>query len=886
MSTRTSDERGMSLIEVLIATAVLAIAVVISLTVYDAARKSFKKGENATEQQEAVRIAYDRLTSDLRMLGFNANPDGSATRPDEQLEVALDHAIIFRGDFDAEDPVARLTPETALAGGAFGSISTGNDEIVGYVLSKPDGTGPDTITFKADVDDQPRNGVVADVSINNVVLNPTSPPYTLYKISLNNDVTTCCNGNFIVRTPVAENIRNLTFQYFDSSGVGAIAAPGATETAAVKTLRAGVTRFNVSLIGMTRDPDMNYNDTTDTAAQTYRKFELRGDVVPRNMRMKGIQDLNADLLPPSKPATPTLIAGHCGALIVSWAPNPTGDGVTQYRVNFGTAPGVVTGTRGTAGSPFYLDGLTTGTAYYVSIQAQDAAGNVSVKSNEANATVANSNTPSAPTGPSASTDQVNNIRVNWTAVTTNTASVPAADPIAPACRDLAGYRMYRGNTSGVTATTSFLHANESVVRPPGIPPYIDAPTINCHTYYYRLTAVDTCGVESAATSVFSGRSITTVAPQAPTNVQAFIVGPNHAQVSWNAVVKDVNDNPIVIDSYDVYRSVVKAKFDPPSSSDFPSTPIGTVFNSPYDDTSMPNLKPNETIYYMVKAKDECPNVSAASGLGEATCAFSGTVVLQGITEGQVVAGVVPVTVAVVGGTDTYTAATITYVHQTTGLTRTFTSSTTGTSWADTGWLATPPGNFTVTGTVTNSTGCSQSAVVHVLAASNVACCLSMFPTTNSTLSCASGSAKCKEVSYKIGNDRCLTAVSITSMTVGWTDYSGNKPRWQTAQLNGANMAAPGTWTTTYVAGTNEVGTATKSGFTPGVTTNVPYATPMTAGNTKNMTYVFDKFTDSGNGSNRVVDVFGTNTYVFTLLDSNGVPSGIQTTCSFPNLTVN
>jgi hypothetical protein len=288
-----------------------------------------------------------------------------------------------------------------------------------------------------------------------------------------------------------------------------------------------------------------------------------------------------------------------------------------------------------------------------------------------------------------------------------------------------------------------------------------------------------------------------------------------------------------------------------------ATPIGTVFNSPYDDTSMPNLKPNETIYYMVKAKDECVNVSAASGIGEATCAFSGTVVLQGITEGQVVAGVVPVTVAVVGGTDTYTAATITYVHSSVGLTRTFASSTTGTSWADNAWLASPAGNYTVTGTVTNSTGCQQTAVVHVLAASNVACCLSMFPTTNSTLSCASGAAKCKEVSYKLGNDRCLTAVSIVSMTVGWTDYSGNKPRWQTAQLNGANMAAAGTWITTYVAGTNEVGTATKSGFTPGVTTNVPYGSPMTAGNTKNMTYVFDKFTDSGNGANRKVNVFGT-----------------------------
>ena len=51
-------------------------------------------------------------------------------------------------------------------------------------------------------------------------------------------------------------------------------------------------------------------------------------------------------------------------------------------------------------------------------------------------------------------------------------------------------------------------------------------------------------------------------------------------------------------------------------------------------------------------------------------------------------------------------------------------------------------------------------------------------------------------------------------------------------------------------------------------------------------YVFDKETDSGNGVNRKVDIFGTNQYIFTLLDSTGTPSGITTTCNLPSLTVN
>jgi len=884
MRTREFGERGMTLIEVLVATAILAVAILIALAVYDASRGAYKKGENATEQQESVRIAYDRIVADLRMLGYNSDPDGDPARPDEKLEVGLDHAIIFRGDFDAEDALKKVDHETALAGGKFNVVTTGNDEVVGYVLSRPDGTGPDAFTFQADVDDQPRNGNVTTVTVNNVVLNPTNPPYTLYKISLNNNVGTCCAGAFIVRTPVIENVRNISFQYFDSVSAAPIAAPGTAETAAVKALRAGVAKFNVSLIGMTKDPDMNYNDTSDPASRRYRKFELRGDVIPRNMTMKGVQDLNTSTLPPGKPATPTLVAGHCGGLIVAWAPNPTSDHVTMYRINYGPAAGVIAGTRSTGASPFFLDGLTTGSTYYVSIQAQNGGGDVSVKSNEASATVANTNTPRAPLAPTGTTDQLNFVRLNWTPVVANTAGVPAADPMAPLIRDLAGYRIYRGDTSGVTATAGNLLANESVVRAPGMPPYDDTTTINCHAYYYRVTAVDTCGLESAATAVFSGQSTSSIPPNAPQNVQAFVVG-SDVTVSWTAVTKDTSGANVTIKEYDVYRSRVMPRSDPLSSVTFPSTPIATVSGTSYTDTSVPGRGASETIYYMVRAKDECVNVSADSDITQATCAFSGTVVIDTPIEGSVVAGPVTTTVSVVGGTDTYTGVTITYTHASSGLTRTFTSTTTGTTWTDNMWLAMPTGPYTITATVTNSTGCSSSTSVGVNAGSSAGCCLSIYPTTTTTATCASGTLKCKEVSYRMGNDHCLTAVSLLSMTVQWTDYSNNHPRWQTAKFNGTAIAAVGSWVTTYVGLTNEVGIATKTNFTA-PSPEVAYLNPMTPGNTTLVTYVFDNFTDSKVGSTRYADVFDTNSFVFTLLDSAGSPSGITTTCDLPSLTVN
>ena len=125
-----------------------------ALVLYDASRKSFKKGENVTEQQQAVRVAFDRLNADLRTAGLNYNPDGDPDRLDEQIEAAYDTAIVVRADFDAEDPAANTTPESDLDGGAFLAVSTGNDEIVTYALAKPDGSSTGAIAFFADVRDQ------------------------------------------------------------------------------------------------------------------------------------------------------------------------------------------------------------------------------------------------------------------------------------------------------------------------------------------------------------------------------------------------------------------------------------------------------------------------------------------------------------------------------------------------------------------------------------------------------------------------------------------------------------------------------------------------------------------------------------------------------------
>ena len=706
----------MSLIEVLVATAILSVAIVVALTVYDASRKAFSKGENATEQQASVRIAFDLMTSQIRMLGLNVNPDGDLSRPDEQLEGALDHAVVFRGDFDRLDAAANGTPEATLAGGAFRAVSTGNDEIVAYVLSNPDGTGPDTITFQADVRESPRDGDVEPVSIGNVVLNPSSPPYTLYRVTVNNDAAAYGSPGFLVRTPVVENVRDLSFTYFGTVGTFKDASATIPETSAAKAGRSGLTRVNVSLVGMTRQQDFNYLDPSDSAAPRYRKFELKGDVTPRNLRFRGIQDLDADVTPPTKPATPTLVPGHCGGLLVTWAGNPVSEGVTQYRVHWGPSSGVVSGSRNLSGSPLFLDGLTMGATYFVSVQAQDARGNISVRSDSASATVVDLNTPSAPTGFTTSTDETYRVTVTWTPVTTNTASNPAADPLAPRVRDLAGYRLYWYFASPFTLAVADHVADENVLGASFEPPYYDTPLVACEERFYMMTAVDTCGSESAPTPIERGLVADSgIRPKPPTNVQAQYVGVGAARVKWKPVTKDVDDKLIKIGRYEVYRSTPTDGSLPPESAVWRADPIGVAYGASYTDNAVPVLAAGEVVYYRVTGSDACGNVSDYSSMARLDCAFSGDVEFLKPLNGEFVWNGLPTKVWVAGGSDVYTGIVIKYEHSTEGLRYTFTSPTPSRSWADSSWPAVPHGNYTITATVTNAAGCTQSATVDVTA---------------------------------------------------------------------------------------------------------------------------------------------------------------------------
>ncbi len=601
---------GISLAEVLVAITVLGLATTIALVLFDGTRRSFKVGNNLTEQQQVVRIAFDKLSRDVAMAGFNYNPDGSKNLSDEAIEVALDTALVLRADFDAGDPAQSQTPESALASaGNVLSVSIGNDEIVGYLLAKPGGLGPDAFSFSADVLGVPRDRVVDAIDVSNVTTAQDDPPYTLYRITID------ANSTAVRRVPLVDNVRRLRFTYYDSRG-NVVPAPGGAEDDLSRTARRAIQRIGVEIEGLTRDPDSRWIDRDDLNPLTreYRKFELFGDITPLNLGLFGVEDLEASLSPPSKPSPPILSPGHCRGLWMEWEPSPPQEEVARYEIRHGKSPTTLTGLDYAVVPQHYLAPLDDGTEYYVTVQAVDYSGSVSLPSEPASEVTGNENWPAQPTGLAASSNLESVVHLSWDAVSDNALpSPPAADPLSPKMRDFYRYRIHRAVAAGFLPDYSTNLLGEQVQTT-----LDDHKVVNCRPYYYRVIAADECAADGELhpSDEIQGQSYTIVAPEAPLNVQAYFLpaAGDDVHLIWDPVTRDVAGNPVYIDSYRILR----ADLGVPTAYAY----VDDVFLGV---TEWVDVAPPPLVGYKVQAYDACPNFSAESEEALPSCDFNGVV---------------------------------------------------------------------------------------------------------------------------------------------------------------------------------------------------------------------------------------------------------------------
>ena len=800
------DATGFSLIEMLVASAIFAIAAAVAFILYSAAQKSYKAGENVTDQQQSTRVAFDRMVSDIRLAGFNTNPDGDASRVDEQVEGAWDTAITIRGDFDFEDPAANTTPEAALAGIQYNVVSTGNDEIVTYVLAKPGPVGPDTLTLRLDPD-RPRAKSLKTVTIPNVALVQNDPPYTLYRVTLAD-----INGAFpaspqaatnFVYEPVADNLRTMTFLYYDDGGnllnpnTPANAADDIGGSDAATTTRDRVRRIAVSVVGMTADPDQDYIDPTDASATThYRKFDLLSDVNPENLGKTGVKDI--DITAPPTPTNVSVVAGHCQGILVKWdQPAPT-SGVTSYVVKYYpngspnsfstrsfTYPHLDYGVLDYLGHGF-VSGLAMSSNYCFQVQARDLAGNQSPwapSSGQPCAVVTNTTTPDTPQNLTASyygsttgmpTTLDGKIQLSWNELKVNTlASSLTGDPNsiggATILRDLAGYKVYRDIDSSFPSPVVVKTPTDV---PVGVLTTTDAVAA-CKDYFYKVSAVDQCGAEGTQSVVATGRANTLYSPAAPTGLSAVRNTQNTIRLQWLPVTTNTATPPqtIAIDKYKVYRALGLPSLSPSDPSltyayDADAIPSGTPLT--YDDNIL-GIKNNlrtQAAYYQLTAVDYCPHESVKSNGAQATCAFSGTLTVSPISGSG--GGDVVLSMSIVGGSD------LSYQGHTH-----ITRNSDGFGPADYSFY--PPVNgspstvtwpaqvndtgvYTIYWEVENDKGCISSTTTTYTRTNNLPCKLTA---AGAALSPSSGNPKNNKLNLTLTNSYSK-ALTIDRITTGWT----------------------------------------------------------------------------------------------------------------------
>jgi len=294
-----------------------------------------------------------------------------------------------------------------------------------------------------------------------------------------------------------------------------------------------------------------------------------------------------------------------------------------------------------------------------------------------------------------------------------------------------------------------------------------------------------------------------------------------------------------------------------------------------------SVPPGKKVFYRVTAVDDCPNESAPSNPDDAYCAFGGTVAFSSPSNGATTSGVITVTVRVDSPSGTYTHLRVDAVPST-GTTPTppFDAAITGLGpWSFT-WTPPRPGPWTLTATVTNASGCTQSTSVAITVSPTVACCLTPQPIgTPTNVTCRTtnpNSTQCTEVTYFMKNNNCLTAVAIDSMTVTWNDVVANSPLlnsvWFDRNLTGQQQI----WN---AAGASSPASTTFTGTRPVIPVGRDTTNPM------KVTYIFSKVMSAKVGPTFKRDTM-TTTWNFELLDASGNPTAITGSCGpgiFDNL---
>jgi hypothetical protein len=351
------------------------------------------------------------------------------------------------------------------------------------------------------------------------------------------------------------------------------------------------TTADFSIDGLTpiaQTGSVTYLDSALPEGQWYYRVvavDAAGNVSALSAPVGVLVDIDTDA-----PTTPTGLTGSIasdGDVNLAWSASTDDFGVVGYRIFRGTTADFVADE-----TTKIAEGITTTTwsgaaggvgTWYYRVAAYDGATNQSPASASIAVTVVDTTAPSVPTGVEVAFAGLD-AQVSWNASTDNVG--------------VAGYRVYRGATSGFTANDSTLLGTVAQTT-------FSESGLAAGDHFYRVAAVDTAGNVSAVSASVKGTAVApdTQAPSVPAGVSAAASGSTAVALSWTASADNVG-----VTGYSVYRGTT-AGFTTDASSK-----IADVTGLTYADSGLSA----GTYFYRVIAKDAAGNTSAASDAVQVT----------------------------------------------------------------------------------------------------------------------------------------------------------------------------------------------------------------------------------------------------------------------------
>ncbi|MEK7767711.1 MAG: fibronectin type III domain-containing protein, partial [bacterium] len=273
-----------------------------------------------------------------------------------------------------------------------------------------------------------------------------------------------------------------------------------------RSTNAGVTIVSSHVLTAVSAPGTTHQDAGLTVGTRYY-FRITA----RDVSLNESGDSSEVSGVPGAPATPTGlgvadVASDQGvALNLSWGADTEAD-LKDYRVHRSTNGNVTVASSWTVvaavvaqpGTTHQDAGLTPATTYYFKVTARDTSLNESPASSEVNLRPVDNSSPTAPGAPTVAdvpSDQGFALQLNWS-LNTET--------------DVREYGVYRSTNGNITIGSSWT-VLVTLVLSPGTTRQ-DGGLTNAATYYYRLSARDTCGNESGLSPEASAIPYDNLAP--------------------------------------------------------------------------------------------------------------------------------------------------------------------------------------------------------------------------------------------------------------------------------------------------------------------------------------------------------------------------------------